>query len=600
MFRKNERHQQVGLYETVEQLPEKQRLRLEQSWAGTFYRDLFSRIDESLLAKLYSDKASRPNTAVNVLIGMEVLKAGFGWSDEELYDAFLFDLQVRYALGIRDLASGNFELRTLYNFRQRLSRHMQEQGENLLERVFAQVTGEQLAAFGLKTGEQRMDATYIESNIRQMSRLQLLVEILQRVWRMLDEADRATYGALWAAYVEGTAGQFCYRVRKADVLAQLQAVGVLMQRLVGALASKYGQQPAYEMLQQVLSEHFTLQGETAQAEVQVKPNSELSADTLQSPDDREATFRQVGTQNHRGYKANLTETCAPDNPFQLVTCVQVAPNLTDDQQLMREAVPDLQQRTSLTTLWTDGGFTGQQARDVVRDTAIRQIPTGVRGGSDLTDGRLGWDEFEWELDAEGRAQWVTCPGGQRVPVVPAPHERCRAHFEATRCAACALVARCRAKPAHSKLRYTLYLTFRRVQVAISRQICHAAQGPGRNRRAAVESLMRSIKHPFGGQRGKLPVRGKVRITLLITASALMVNVRRIWRFRRQATESQPDDPSMPPPGRRPRNRGWRPAQPQAAAASMPPPGGRPQDRRLALPRLLVHLSPVGVMAPLTP
>ena len=51
MFRKNERHQQVGLYDTVEQLPEKQRLRLESSWAGIFYRELFSRIDESVFAE---------------------------------------------------------------------------------------------------------------------------------------------------------------------------------------------------------------------------------------------------------------------------------------------------------------------------------------------------------------------------------------------------------------------------------------------------------------------------------------------------------------------------------------------------------------------
>jgi len=546
MFRKNERHQQVGLYDTVEQLPEKQRLRLESSWAGTFYRELFSRIDESVFAELYSGKASRPNTPVNVLVGMEVLKSGFGWSDEELYDAFLFDLQVRYALGIRDLASGNFELRTLYNFRSRLSQHMQEQGENLLERVFAQVTDAQLAAFGLKTAEQRMDATYLASNIRQMSRLQLLVEVLQRVWRMLEETDRATYGALFAPYQEGTAGQFCYRVHKADMPTHLQAVGMLMQRLVAELAFKYGEQPPYQVLKQVFGEHFTVQGTPEQPEVQVKPNAELGANTLQSPDDREATFRQIGSVSHRGYKANVSETCEPENPFQLITYVQVAPNLTDDQQLMREAVPDLQQRTGLTTLWTDGGFTGQQASDVVREFGIRQIPTGVRG-SGVSEERVGWDAFTWEVDTDGRAHTVTCPGGQRVPVVPGAHERCRAHFAAGQCTICPLLTRCRVQRADSGLRFTIYLTFRRVQVALTRQVCNTAQGPGRNRRAAVESTVRSIKHPFGGQRGKLPVRGRIRVTMVIIASALMVNVRRIWRCGSQT----PDQPLAGPVSRLP-------------------------------------------------
>jgi hypothetical protein len=31
-----------------------------------------------------SDLPSRPNVPVNVLIGLDALKAGYGWSDEEL------------------------------------------------------------------------------------------------------------------------------------------------------------------------------------------------------------------------------------------------------------------------------------------------------------------------------------------------------------------------------------------------------------------------------------------------------------------------------------------------------------------------------------
>ena len=37
-----------------------------------------------------------------------------------------FDIQVRYALGYRNLGEGHFDLRTLYNFRQRLARYMAE------------------------------------------------------------------------------------------------------------------------------------------------------------------------------------------------------------------------------------------------------------------------------------------------------------------------------------------------------------------------------------------------------------------------------------------------------------------------------------------
>ena len=59
---------------------------------------------------LYADTPSRPNTPVNTLAGLEILKVGLGWSDEELYDAFQFNLQVRYALGLRRTGERHFEL----------------------------------------------------------------------------------------------------------------------------------------------------------------------------------------------------------------------------------------------------------------------------------------------------------------------------------------------------------------------------------------------------------------------------------------------------------------------------------------------------------
>ena len=86
MFKKNTKHQQPALISAASELPEKQRKRLQNSWASTFYQQFFCRINEETFAVLYSEVASRPNVPVNVLVGLEALKAGFGWSDEELYE----------------------------------------------------------------------------------------------------------------------------------------------------------------------------------------------------------------------------------------------------------------------------------------------------------------------------------------------------------------------------------------------------------------------------------------------------------------------------------------------------------------------------------
>ena len=57
-----------------------------------------------------------------------------------MLDEFGYNSQVRYALGYRQLGEGDFDLRTLYYFRERLSRYMQESGINLLDQAFEQVT----------------------------------------------------------------------------------------------------------------------------------------------------------------------------------------------------------------------------------------------------------------------------------------------------------------------------------------------------------------------------------------------------------------------------------------------------------------------------
>ncbi len=534
MFRANDSHLQWGLFDTFQEFPEKLRKRLESSWADAFYRQVFCRIDETPFAVLYADEPSRPNTSINVLMAAEILKAGYGWSDEELYDAVQFNLQVRYALGLRDMTTVPFELRTVYNFRRRVSQHIQTTGENLIDQVFVQVTDQQLAALKLRTGQQRMDSVQVASNIRQMSRLHLLVEVVQRVWRMLSQPDQTVYASLFEPYRQGTAGQYCYRVKNDQVPGHLAEIGQLMHRLVEELEAFYADQPAYQVLQRVFAEHFAVVTETDESPgdgpVRTKTGEELSASSLQSPDDWEATYREKHGRGHRGYVANLTETCDQANEIQLITQVQVAPNTQDDEQLVVEALPGLKARTDLDELWTDGGYNGPAAEAAFRENQVEHIPTNVRGGRGTPE-RLGLDMFGWETDEAGQPIAVTCPGGQQVPVRNGrKQDRFLADFEETGCQICTLRDQCPTQLAKRRGKRVLRVRARAVQVAKLRQRVVQTRGRGKNRRAAVESTVRSVTHPFGGQVGKLPVRGQVRVTQVILCSALMVNVRRIWRY----------------------------------------------------------------------
>jgi hypothetical protein len=552
MFKNNRRHLQIPLTSHVDELPEPLRKRLQKSWAETFYQRFFCRLDQKPFEVLYVDFPSRPNVPVNVLVGLEFLKAANGWTDEEMYDDFCYDMQARYALGYRQLSEGYFDLRTLYYFRERLSRHMQETGVNLLDQAFEQVTDTQIAAFQLKTGKQRMDSTLLASNIRQMGRVQLLVEVLQRVQRMLSDADQERYAEVFAPYLQGHAGQYVYHLKGEEVGTHLQPIGEDMQRLLVELKPTYGEQAVYQVLERVFGEHFRVM----ERKVAVQPAAELSASSLQSPDDLEATYREKRGKGYQGYVANVSETCDPENPLQLITKVQTAPNNTDDSQLLAEALPNLEERTDLETIYTDGGHGGPAADTVLQEQQVEHIQTALRGRSPNPD-KLHLADFTIKLNQGGQPVKATCSQGQTVAVQTShQHKPFVAHFEAEVCQTCPLLEQCPARPGKRDPRHHLRFTQAEALAAERRRRSHEQQQEGRNLRAAVEATVRSLKHPFPA--GKLPVRGKFRVACLLVGSAAVSNVRRIQRYlvgemkaeKRQNTapgqgENAPEQPGVP-------------------------------------------------------
>jgi hypothetical protein len=531
MFRKNQRHLQPALMSDLDHLTEKQRQRLDESWAGAFRREVFVRLDESPFAALYSDTASRPNIPVNVLVGLETLKAGNGWSDEDMHDAFSFDVQVRYALGYENLGEGEFDLRTIYNFRQRVSEHMQARGENLIDRAFTQVTDEQLTAFQLKTGQLRMDSSQIASNIRQACRVQLLVEVLQRVQRMLTPADQARYADAFAPYLKGHASQYVYRLKGEQTAPHLQRIGELMHRLLAELRATYAEDASYQMLERIFGEQFRL----SDGGVATIPGTEISASSLRSPDDLEATYRKKGNQSYQGYVTNVTETCALENPFQLIVQVQTAPNTTEDAGLLIAAVPDLKARTGVETLYNDAAFCSPAADEVLRTHHIEQVPTDLRGKSPNPE-RLGLADFAIQCDADAVPAQITCPQQQSVPVNPGRKaHRYVARFDPAVCQVCALLVRCPIRALAPEPLHSLRFSQAQLDVARRRQRSVAYRHMDKNLRAAVEATIGALKRPFAED--QLPVRGCFRVGMMLVGSALMVNVRRIQRYLVQQAKS---------------------------------------------------------------
>ena len=217
MFRESIKHVQCELLSTVATLPKDMKALLEKSWAAIFRKRIFCKIDEKKFSVLFSRKKSRPNFPINIYVGLETMRSLFDWTDEAMLSHFHFDLQVCYALGIEDLGRVTLSPRTIYYNRKRIVDYEQKTGVNLFEEVFQEITLDQIKALGIDTSVQRMDSSLISSDIKKMSRLELVIKVLQNLYRDLPEAERTRHYAKVQDYVDSDADWITFRVRNSEL-----------------------------------------------------------------------------------------------------------------------------------------------------------------------------------------------------------------------------------------------------------------------------------------------------------------------------------------------------------------------------------------------
>jgi len=535
MFRKNQQHRQKSFFSAQGLLPAKLRKRLRMSWAEVFYELVLCRIDETIFAPLYSEEASRPNVPVNVLVALSILKAGFGWSDEVLYEQVCFNLQVRHALGFHDLRAEIFTLRSVYNFRRRVKEYEEETGTDLMKKVFEQINDEHIELVALATGWERMDSSQLLSNLAKMNRLELLVAVVQAVHQQLPESVDGDWAERWSSYLEGRPHQVCYKIPSRETEEHLETIGRGLCAVERILVEEAPESSVLALVRRVLEEQYK-QG--ADGTVRLRPGEEVPADSLQSPHDPDATFRVKGGVVFRGgYVVNVSETADPENPVQLITDVQVEPNCTDDAVLMEQSLDDQAERDiKVEQVTTDGGYTGLRGEQACEKHDVELRTTRMRGGRSAPD-KWGWEEYRWIVNDQGIPSRVTCPQGCTADLGPGKAEGAFiARFNRECCAGCPFFTnKCRVQD-RPRVGPTLYVRARTIKVAQHRQSLHPEDT---SIRVLVESTIRSLKRGFPNN--KLPVRGLTRTRTMIYGAALMVNVRRLHQYFRQRAQEASED-----------------------------------------------------------
>ena len=191
MFRLNDANEQTSLFSKENNWSNFQKKRINKSWAGYFHDNIFPSINEERFRVLYSNNnASCPNTPVNILIGLLIIKSITNSTDEEVIDLMLFDERVQYALHTIDLDSQPISKNMLNIFRKRLTQYESETNINLLENEMRDLNKYILGLHKIDRSIERMDSMMISSSCKIMSRVELVYTVNYNFIKLLDSIDK--------------------------------------------------------------------------------------------------------------------------------------------------------------------------------------------------------------------------------------------------------------------------------------------------------------------------------------------------------------------------------------------------------------------------
>ena len=518
MFKKNTKHTQSNIFGYANIISKKMAKELQASEEQKFYELIFCNIKEEDFACLYSEIDSRPNVPVNCLVSAILLQHRQKLTYEKLFDSIKFNLLTKTALGLQTLDEVPFSEASLFNFQNKLNTYFIDNGINLLEKVFDHLTEQQLKELKIKTDIQRTDSFQAASNIRRYSRLQLLVEMLIRIYRVLSEKDQKQYEELFSFYVKKTSGQFIYRLDTDAIPSELERVGKVYKEINDRLKPKYKDIDIFKTFERVYLEHFTEVGE----KIIIKTSEELTSGCLQSPDDIDATYRKKNNKQFHGQAINIAETCNPVNPIDLLTDISVHANNIDDSKELNERIDLIKEKNpELNELHFDGAY-GSEENDTKFDKhTITPIQTAIRGrensGVKITINQISAGEDKY---------LVGCPNQTVEAELGRKHFK--AEFDLSICSSCTFASVCKLQKKKSvKVYYFTEEEYHKKQRLESiQQIPKERRSLRTNVEATVSEFTRKMHNR------KLKVRGLFKTELFAFAVGIGVNFGRVYRYLR--------------------------------------------------------------------
>jgi len=494
--------QQITLSDSTFNLTQREKKFLENSWAKYFAEEIFPKIHEEDFAVLYSNKASRPNTPVNIIVGALILKEFLGDTDDELVQSLMFDVRYQYALHTTSFDEQPLSDRSLSRFRARCLAYETETGIDLIHNCITGLANELARFMGITPNMRRMDSLMVAANIRDLSLLELFYTCVANLAKIMPERGVPIPKEQEHYLQKDDYNLFIYHRREVDAAVRTAVVMQDAEKLIRLCEGSFDDTSEYQLLIRLLKEQ-TIIGDDGNRRVREKKERKNRSTHLINPSDPEVTFRIKARAKHTGYVGNLVESVGENGS--LVTDYAYEQNLYSDSRFMEDFLTDQPFYEEEVTLVTDGAFHSEANVIEARKHQIKLITTNFSGRKpdDI------YAEFKFTEDGTKLLQCVNQKEPEECRYDPS-RDRCIAYFSHETCNSCRYKSRC--KPRTLKARMSKEVSWKSVNRAKQLRLIKTEEfkeyAHFRNGVEAIPSLLRRRY-----QVDKIPARGKKRTRL---------------------------------------------------------------------------------------
>ena len=523
------------LFDQWRYLGPKRRKLMDESWAGLFREKILPELPVERMIPFFSPDLGRPTKELYAMLGAILFQQIFDLTDEETVSQMAFNLQWHYALDNPEESDRvkYISPKTLWSMRNILT------DQDLDTVLFEKITDTLAKVFKVDTSKQRIDSVHIQSNMRRLGRIGILVRCLHKFLVNLKRQYKELFDTLPQELIEkylSEKAMACFSlVKPSETERTLASVSgdlfQVVQHFMDDLEVKA--MYSYSLLLRVLNEQCrvkeTVDGQLV--EIEVKPSKEIPSASLQNPSDPDA-----GYSGHKGqgYQVQIMETYSTEAEeealtpkLELITHVQVESAHQSDAHALIPALEATAER-------------GLEPKEVLADSLYgsdENCEAAKTMGVEVVSPVMGTPTekvlllVEFEFAANGKV--LQCPRGQAPVKVKCKGNRYTASFVLEECQDCPRREECPVVPGKRHF----YLRYDRKAVRLAKRRACEKTPEFRDRyrfRAGIEGTISAYAARTGVK--WLRVRGLEAVRFCATLKATGVNIFRATVVRKTLME----------------------------------------------------------------